>query len=190
MPDLEKRFLSTIVLQLVQLPFDMKILFEAITDEELDHKARVLAAGGAIYVVGPFDAIPDSHPVLGFVDDTIVLRMVVAELRRIDSAGGARLIERFSEGFASLDQDLDTYRQYLGQAYPWLEAKALGMSQASYKGHSATEYVDDAEVQERLYDDSLAFATDYDVDDEKATRLKRPQTILEHLQRKMAEERR
>src|SRR5205823_13987491 len=142
-------------------------------------------AGGSIYVVGPFDAIPDSQPVLGFVDDAIVLRIVVDQLRKMDSAGAARLMERFSDGFATLDADLDTYREYLGPTYPWLEAKARGMSTASNKGHSAKEYVDDPEVQDRLYGDSLASATDYYVDDEKSGRLKRPQTIIELLQRKL-----
>ena len=45
MPDpLEKRFLETVSRQLVTLPYDMKILFDAITDEELEHSARVQAA--------------------------------------------------------------------------------------------------------------------------------------------------
>ena len=37
---------------------------------------------------------------------------------------------------------------------------------------------------------SLAFQTDYDIDEEKAGRLKKASSIVESLQRKMAEERR
>jgi uncharacterized membrane protein YkvA (DUF1232 family) len=191
MPDpLEKRFLATVSRQLVALPYDMKILFEAITDEELEHSARVQAAGGVMYVVGPFDAIADNQPLIGFVDDVIVLRIVVDELRKKDPEITGRLIDRYSESFSTLDDDLKIYRDFLGAAYGFLEHKAHVMATSTYKGHTAKQYVDDPEAQSFLYDESLAFQTDYDFDEEKASRLKKANAIVESLQRKMAEEKR
>jgi hypothetical protein len=38
--DLERSFLETLARALVSLPFDLKILLEAVSDPDLDHGAR------------------------------------------------------------------------------------------------------------------------------------------------------
>ena len=58
-----------------------------------------------------------------------------------------------------------------------------------YKGKKVAGYLDDDELSELLYEDGLAFATEYPVDeDDLADRFKKASTIIEVIQRRKAEE--
>ena len=57
---------------------DLKILFEMLDDAELSEHARTRAAGAMLYLLAPGDLIPDTFGLLGHVDDSLVLRMVMA----------------------------------------------------------------------------------------------------------------
>jgi hypothetical protein len=53
--DLERSFLETIGRSLVSLPFDLKILLEAVSDPDLDHGAREIAAAAVVSIIAPRD---------------------------------------------------------------------------------------------------------------------------------------
>ena len=77
----------------------------------------------------------------------------------------------------------------MGDTYTWVVGKVDGLSKQVYKGKKVAQYIDDEESVETLYEDGLAFATDYPLDEDKlAMRLKRPETLLEPLRRKALEE--
>ena len=54
----ERRFLATVSEYLVSLPFDLKVLFEAKDDPDLDRKARETACGAILYVLTKTDVAP------------------------------------------------------------------------------------------------------------------------------------
>ena len=55
--DIGRRFVDTMRGWLISLPHDLKILYEATSDENLDRASRELATGAIIYVVSPCDFI-------------------------------------------------------------------------------------------------------------------------------------
>ena len=53
--DIERTFLETISKALVSLPFDLKVLLEAVADPDLEHDVRELAAATVVHVITPKD---------------------------------------------------------------------------------------------------------------------------------------
>ena len=51
--DLERRFLETLSRALVSLPFDVKVLLEAVSDPDLEHAVREIAAATVVHVITP-----------------------------------------------------------------------------------------------------------------------------------------
>lgn len=58
---------------------DFKLLYEMVRSKsfELDQKTLITITGALAYVVMPLDAIPDVIPIIGWLDDSIVLKLVV-----------------------------------------------------------------------------------------------------------------
>lgn len=186
--EVERRFLSTVSSWLCSLPHDLRVLFEAKDEPNLEREAREAAAGAILYVLSP-EAGSTDPDFVAFADDAILLR---AALRRIAEKGGegARSFQsRFAEYYDSLDQDLEVCRAAMGDTFDWLLGKLDGLPKLNYKGKKVPLYIDDDEAVESLYEDSLAFATDYPIDEAKLSmRLKKPETLLEPLRRRAADE--
>lgn len=185
--DLARRFLSLVTQWLLALPHDLKVLFEAKDDPNLERAARETAAGGILYVLAKDTSSEEKF--VGFADNAILLR---AALKAVAEQGGEAADDfrrRFEEYYETLDQDLELCAQAMGDTYTWLAHKVAVLPKQTYKGKKVPQYIDDDESVETLYEDSLAFATDYPIDEGKlGMRLKRPETLLEPLRRKAAEE--
>lgn len=186
--NLGERFLSTLGGCLVSLPYDLKVLFEAMSQEDLDRPARELVTGAIMYMVSPHDAAPPDQPHLSFVDDVVLLRLTLRHVLRIGGDGAKPFAERFPEQFEPLDEDLETFRAYLGHSFDWLESKIETLPRMVYKGKRVRDYLDDEEAGAFLYEEGLSFSTDYEVDEEAVGRLKRPEPFRQYLERRMSED--
>jgi uncharacterized membrane protein YkvA (DUF1232 family) len=188
---LERRFLATIGRYLVSLPFDLKVLYEAMTDPELEPPAREVAAAAVVYVLSPADVVGGDreHKIAGFVDDAIMVR---AALKRIAEVGGESaqpFLARFTEEFAGVDDDVTLFQEALGDLYQWLVGKLDTFKKLMYKGRRATDYLDEEAATSFLYDEWLAFQTDYDITDGTLEgRLRRAEPLIELLRRRRDEE--
>lgn len=188
--ELERRFLEAISRHLVSLPFDLKVLYEALTDPDLEREAREAAAAGVVYVLSPSDIVVDrDRKLASYVDDLILLR---AALKRVADTGGEKVqafLERFPDEYADLDEYNALYSQALGDLYPWLVGKLEIFKKLVYKGRRAVDYIDDEEASTFLYDEYLTFQTDYDITEQSlAGRLRKVEPILEAMRRKRAED--
>lgn len=189
----EKQVVSRLRELLVMLPYDLKVLFEVMTDEDLPKDARYLAAGGVMYCLSPADAMPDLLGPVGFVDDAIAVRLV---LKRLLDTGGedfSEYPERFPEQFAGLDADLELFDSYFAESLGWLSERLelKRLSAMKHKGKTVVEYVEDDELGQRLYEDGLEFATDYELDDDAVTKLTSATIIRDAFDRRRhAEQRR
>ncbi len=188
----EQRFVQRVRQLLVSLPYDMKVMFEAISDENLPIEARLVAAQTTIYCLSPSDPIPDSLGLLGFVDDTILVRLALASMLKIGGEDAEDYPSRFPELFEPLAEDLEIIRAYLGSDMVWLEGRIdPKYAKARYKGKDANTYIQDDEAQEYLYSEGLAFTTDYEIDEEEAAKLRSGQSIRDAFhKRAMIESRR
>lgn len=183
----DRRFLALITQWLLALPHDLKVLFEAKDDPNLEREAREAAAGGILYALTP-DTSPDEK-FISFADDTIMVRLALRQVADKGGEGAEEFRRRFEDYYATLDDDLQLCQRVMGDAYAWLAGKVDHLPRQVYKGKKVPQYIDDEESVETLYEDSLAFATEYPIDESKlGMRLKRPETLLEPLKRKALEE--
>jgi hypothetical protein len=182
----ERSFLEKIGECLLSLPFDLKILQEAVTDPDLERGAREIAVGTIIHTIGP----QEGDGPLRFVDDALLVR---AALKRIVRDGGDRATEfaqRFeTEVYGKLDQDLTLFADVLGDLWPWLTGKLEGFRKTPFKGKTPPQYVDDEEAASFLYDEGLEFQTNYNVTEDKVRNsVRRVDAILEQLNKRRAED--
>lgn len=188
--EIGRRFVDTMRAWLISLPHDLKILYEASADENLDRAARELATGAIIYTISPTDFISsDRSDFSGYADDCIILRMTLRRIAAKDDEDSQQFRDRFEDFFASLDEGLDVCKQAMGDLYTWLESRVDHLVELEHKGKKVRVYLDDEELSESLYEDGLEFGTEYPVDeDDLADRFKKASTILEVIQRRKVEE--
>jgi len=183
--DIEKRFLAAISDSLVTLPHDLKILYEAASEENLDRAARELAVGAIIYVLS-LKGVP-GVPRGDFLNYCGVAIVIPATLQRIAEKGGEyadAFKERFGDFYDGLDERLRLYKEALGPVYDSLIKLVDGLTSLEHKGKKLQTYLDDDEASEYLYEDGLEFGTEYDVDESMLSdRLKRASTVFEVLEK-------
>lgn len=61
-----------------KLKTDLPAVFLALQKQETPLAAKVVAAIAIVYALSPIDLIPDFIPVLGYLDDLIILPLLVA----------------------------------------------------------------------------------------------------------------
>jgi uncharacterized membrane protein YkvA (DUF1232 family) len=186
----ETRFVELFKSWLVSLPHDLKIAFDAMDDENLPRSSREIAAGAVCYVVSPNDFVSDrNEAVASFADDAVLLRLALRAVVTESGEDGQAFRDRFPELFGGLDEDLAACGKVLGDLMPWLQAKVGNLANHSYKGKKARLFLDDDEAREELFEDGLAFRTDYPVDDKFiGDKLKKASTVTDVMRRRRAEE--
>ncbi len=188
--DIEKRFVKTMRSWLVSLPHDLKILYEASADENLDRKIRELVVGAIIYVVSPNDFISsDRDDFAGYADDCIMLRLALNRLASEKDEDTEFFMSRFSEFFENLEPELAICKSAMPELYDWLAGRVDELTGLEYKGKKIPKYIDEDELSEFLYEDGLGFRTEYPVDEEDiGDRFKKAKTIIEIISRRKQEE--
>ncbi len=186
---MEKRFVDTMRSWLVSLPHDLKVLYEASADENLDRKIRELAVGAIIYVVSPNDFISsDRDDFAGYADDCIILRLTLHRLAQATDEDTEFFMTRFPEFFETLEEELAICKSAMGELFDWLELRVDALKSLTYKGKKISAYIDDDEASEFLYEDGLGFRTEYPVDeDDISDRFKKASTIIELISRRKQE---
>jgi hypothetical protein len=182
--DIERSLLETLAPALVSLPFDLKILLEAVSDPDLDHGAREVAAAAVVYIIAPREG--NVEPYIRYSEDVLVLRLA---LRRILSEGGEgapAFRDRFAEDLSRLGQELELFDRACGKdLVAWLDSRWAVLRKAVYVRKKIPLFVDDEELGTLLYDEGLKFGTNYPISEKSLEgRLKQAQPVLDHLQRK------
>jgi len=182
--DLERSFLETLARALVSLPFDLKILLEAVSDPDLDHGARELAAAAVVYIIAPRDG--NVEPYLRHSEDVLVLRLALRKVLSDGGEGAPAFRDRFAEDLNRLGHELELLDGACGSdLVAWLDSRWPVLRKAVYARKKIPLFVDDEEVGTLLYDEGLKFGTNYSISEKSLEgRLKQAQPILDHLQRK------
>jgi hypothetical protein len=182
--ELERRFLETISRSLVSLPFDLKILLEAVADPDLEHGTRELAAATVVHVITPKDGNVEAP--VRFAEDVVQLRLALAKIAAEGGEGAPAFKERFSEDYGRLDEELALFREVFGDdVVDWLDSRWPALGKAVYAKKKIPMFVDDEEVGTFLYDEGLQFGTNYPITEKSlAGRVKQVQPFIDHLSRK------
>ena len=170
--DLERSFLETLSRALIALPFDLKVLLEAVADPDLEHGVRELAAATVVHIITPKDG--NVEPAVRFSEDAVLLRLALARIFSEGGEGAPAFKERFSENASRLDEELATFRAAFGaDVMDWLDGRWSALKKAVYSKKKITMFVDDEEVGTFLYDEGLRFATEYPISEKTlASRMK------------------
>jgi len=70
-----------------KLKTDIPAVFLALQKQETPLAAKVVAAAAIVYALSPIDLIPDFIPILGYLDDLIILPLLVAFAIKLIPAG-------------------------------------------------------------------------------------------------------
>ena len=182
--DLERSFLETVSKGLVSLPFDLKILLEAVSDADLEHAVRELAAAAVVHIITSKDGNVD--PPVRHIEDVVLLRLALARISGQGGEGAEAFRQRFSENYDALDGELQTFRRALGDdVVDWLDSRWGALQKVVYAKKKIPMFVDDEEVGTFLYDEGLKFGTNYPISEKYlAGRVKQAQPFVDHLVRK------
>jgi uncharacterized membrane protein YkvA (DUF1232 family) len=186
----ESRFVQVFKTWLVSLPHDLKVAFEAMDDENLARGDRELAAGVIIYVVSPNDAVKDRNESIGsFADDALLLRLALREIGKRENEDAQAFRERFADMFDRLDEEVAVCSSVMGDLMSWLEQKVETLRKLELRGKKIDTFLDDDAARAELYEDGLAFGTEYPIDDETIDdKLKKASTVTDVIKRRRAEE--
>jgi hypothetical protein len=188
--DIERAFLETISKALVSLPFDLKVLLEAVSDLDLEREVREIAAATVVHVITPKDGNVEAP--LRFSEDVVQLRLAMAKIVAGGGEGAPAFRERFAEDYARLDDDMKLLRQALGdETVDWLDSRWGSLLKAVYAKKKIAMFIDDEEVGTFLYDEGLRFGTLYPITEKSlAGRVKQGQPFVDHLARKRDQDKR
>jgi hypothetical protein len=188
--DIERAFLETISKALVSLPFDLKVLLEAVSDLDLEREVREIAAATVVHVITPKDGNVEAP--LRFSEDVVLLRLAMAKIVAGGGEGAPAFRERFAEDYARLDDDLKLLRQALSdETVDWLDSRWGALLKAVYAKKKIAMFIDDEEVGTFLYDEGLRFGTLYPITEKSlAGRVKQVQPFVDHLARKRDQDKR
>src|SRR5262245_54176271 len=109
----ERRFLALASTGLASLPFDLKVLFEAKDDPDLERRAREIACGAILYVLSGAEVVGEKN-IIGYIDDVILVRMALKAIADNGGEAAEAFRARFAEQYASLDEQLGCVREFLG----------------------------------------------------------------------------
>ena len=180
----ERSFLDLLSRGLVSLPFDLKVLLEAVSDADLEHTAREKAAAAVVHIINSKDGNVD--PPVRHAEDVVLLRLTLARIAAEGGEGAETFRQRFAENYGSLDEELQTFRRALGDdVVDWLDSRWSALLKAVYGKKKIAMFVDDEEVGTFLYDEGLRFGTLYPITEKSlAGRVKQAQPFVDHLARK------
>jgi hypothetical protein len=183
MDNSERTFLEAMSRALVSLPFDLKVLLEAVADPDLERAARELAAATVVHVITPKDGNVDAP--LRFAEDVVQLRLAAVKLLAEGGEGTPAFRQRFAEDFTRFEEDLQLFRQTLGtETVDWLDGRWATLLKGVYAKKKIPMFVDD-EAGTFLYDEGSRFSTLYPITEKTvAGRIKQAQPFLDHLARK------
>lgn len=146
------RFVEMVRDAIVSLPQDMKAVLRIVEDPDMEDEGRVAAAGALLHVLSASNAIPGARGILQYVDDVVVLRLVLEGIEKKYPEAMAHHREESPELFEPLEEDLVAVREHLGPSVVVLEKAAEGVSKLSHQGHTAKQCALDPDSSNWLYD--------------------------------------
>ena len=125
---------------------DLKDFVHVVCDDmELDDSLHEAAVGAVVYALAPGDVVPDSTGPLGYVDDALVLRIVLAEIAEKAETRFESYHERLPELLATLDDDMETARSFFDDTFDLFRTRVLAVERIEFKGKHVRDVINDPE---------------------------------------------
>jgi hypothetical protein len=188
--DNERSFLEVLAGVLVSLPFDLKVLLEAVSDPDLDTEVREIAAAAVVYVISPREG--NLEPYLRHSENAILLRLAIKRIGLHGGEAAPAFRDRFAEEFDRFEAELAAFERMCGEEMiTWIDGRWGALRKAVYAKKKISAFVEEEEVGTFLYDEGMKFGTNYPISEKSlAGRLKQVQPLLDHLQKKWEQDKR
>ncbi len=157
MPRQEKNFFEWVQEWILSLPVDLKVLLEIAGDSQMGMPARSLAVGTLAYVLYFTDLVPDKIPVLGLIDDVIVIRLSLELIRKLEPERIRYYEEKYPATFAQFAEAIEVLKSALGLIYDALMALVEKLKNRRFKGHTAEKAAQSEEVREEMFDEAMEY---------------------------------
>lgn len=154
----------------VSLPQDLKALLRVAEDVEIPDEGRISAAGALLHWMSATNGIPGARGLLAYVDDVIIMRLVLVQLKALAPEAIAKQAEVAGPLISELDEWVATVRDYLGASVHVLERAMNDSGKLKYKGHTPEECVRSEESGTWLYEEILAELVIVEIDEDQVTR--------------------
>lgn len=183
----DEQFQAVMVEGILALPQDMKAVLRIVDDPDLGDAERTLAAGALLHVLSGQNAIPGMRGLLAYVDDVIVLRLVLERLQVAAPEVMAQHREDSPELLEPLEQQMTVVREYLGELIGVLDKACDGLPALIHQGHSSVQCAREEEASTWLYDavqEALVSQLDFD-EDQVAREMKNVASIRRPLEQRL-----
>jgi uncharacterized membrane protein YkvA (DUF1232 family) len=128
---------------------DVEAFKALLESQKADEKSRKLAGGTLQYLVSKMDLIPDWNEGIGMIDDLMLLRVaaqMAQDLGRGDLPASAEV------SFERLSNESDKITAFLGgPIYDKLKAYTSKLGEASVRGRTPAQLMEDAALRKALY---------------------------------------
>ncbi|QQR89921.1 MAG: hypothetical protein IPJ88_17410 [Myxococcales bacterium] len=183
-----EKFGAAIQEAILSLPQDCKAVLRIVEDPDLDDTQRTDAAGALLHVLSGSNVIPGMKGILAYVDDVLVMRVVLERLSKASPEAFSAHHEEFPEVYQPMTEQLQVAREHLGDLMKVIEHAAARVSTLNFKGHTAIDCSKDTEGSTWLYDSlQEALVDQFDFDDEEVAReLKELRKIMPALEQRAA----
>jgi uncharacterized membrane protein YkvA (DUF1232 family) len=170
---------------LLTMPQTLKAMLRIVEDTEVPDQGRALAAGALVHWLSCTKTIPGVAGVLSYVDDVLLIALVLARLESLVPAITTRYLADLPEPFTSPSAAVDRIRDYLGPVVPILEKAATELTKLKHKGRTVDQYIRDDQASNRLYHDVQSALVELDIEEtEVLPALKGLDAIFEPLRRR------
>jgi uncharacterized membrane protein YkvA (DUF1232 family) len=182
-------FIGLIKHWLANLGVNSRIFVDMMGDEALPMPARTLATGVLIYLNLPIDIIPDRLKAIGLVDDVIVMIIGLSIIIPILPEDRLRYYKQKYEAVAKIDEQTEILKSALGILWDRLAQFVNNLRARSYKKKTTEEVVQSAELREDLFDETMIYIADLNLDPETISKsLPPPERVMGLLASGMEEE--
>lgn len=162
-------FIELIRTWLLHFEINTQVFVELMNDEELSLSVRAIAAGVLIYVVSPFDIIPEKAKVLkvlSLIDDVVV--MIAGLSIAVPMMPDPRLeyYKAKYQAVAQISDYVDILKAILGILWDRIRQFVEKLRNHRYKRQTAEEVAQSSEMREDLFDEAMEFVADLNLDPE------------------------
>lgn len=162
-----KLFIQIIKNWLADLGVNSKLFVEIAEDEALPMTARTLASGVLQYLQLPIDLIPDRLRFIGLIDDVIIM---IIGLVIIAPLIPKERLNYYSQKYGAIGK-VEEYERImqatLGILWERLIKFVETLKKRTYKGKTTEEVVQSSELREDLFDATMIYVANLDLDPER-----------------------
>jgi uncharacterized membrane protein YkvA (DUF1232 family) len=169
------------------MPQTLKAMLRIVEDSEVPDQGRALVAGALVHWLSCTKTIPGVTGILGYVDDVLLIGLVLGRLETLAPEVTSRHLADLPEPLGSPTKTIELVRDYLGPVNKVFDKAVAELSKLKHKGRTVDQYIKDEQASNRLYQDVQSALVELDIEEsEVIPALKGLDAIFEPLRKRVS----